>query len=492
MSDVSNKHNENWSEIRVPQTPYSKRYAGMIGIAFIIIGYHYLSASNTTLMPVMAKEIGGMDLYPLAISLFSVLCTVFIPLFARLAKTQDKGRMFMIGCCIFVAGCILNSFAQNMYMTIAARIIMGIGGGAQSCLFFLVITDLWDNKYRPKFQGWFGTFVAVGLIGGSFLTGIIIDTIGWRWVFWVVFIPLYVIGCALFMVMLPKYPPEITKEESGKLDVMGLILIFIAFTTLSVSLTFQGSRLPWSDWKIYVLLAVCVISFALLVRVENKAGKSAIMPMKIFKTRAVWCFLGAVIGVAGCYGILSFGGRALMQNMGSSATMVGLLFAVIYIPMVFLSAPMGALLGRKPQILRPFMASAGFCYIFAAIAFLVLLKPQPYVLSSGQWTFMFVMMIIYGFGSISATFGWVAATQFILPRELWTDGVALVRIGFMLGSVFGNAIFGGIINASPNFYTGYHTTLYAILGFFVFIIICALMLKTPKDTNTSLSQKAAS
>ncbi len=477
------KYEEDWSQIRVPKCSYQTRIAGMIGIVFIIIAYHFNSVANASLMPAMATEIGGMEVYPLAIAIMSCVQAALVPLFGSMAKTRDKGKLFKIGCVIYALACVAAAFSPNMWVHIGIRIVMGVGASMLSALFFLVIGDLWDDRLRPGKQAWFSLFVGISLLVGSTLTGILLDFIGWRAVFLIQYLPLFVVGIIVMQMFLPKYPPEISKEEASRFDVPGAIFMTLAVIGLCVVLSFQGSFLLWNQPTIWCILAVTVVCFIIFIIVENKTvkkGNTALIPLSIFKSRGVFPFLGGLLCCISGMGIMAYAPRAFIYCFGLSATQAGLFGSIGYLPQIILAGFLGAWLGRNPKKrLKPF-----FCLTLLATAIpvgmIAYLRPEGSVLGTSGAAVFVILYILNGIASTVTSFGFNAAVNYILPQKMWTDGNTIVRLAFMLGSSIGTAIVGGMVSSVENFAVGYRSACVFIIIVVILTFICGMMCKESK------------
>ena len=68
---------------------------------------------------------------------------------------------------------------------IAFRAVQGIGAGGLAALSQVIMADIISPRERGRYMGLFGAVMAVATIGGPLLGGVITDTLGWRWNFFV-------------------------------------------------------------------------------------------------------------------------------------------------------------------------------------------------------------------------------------------------------------------------------------------------------------------
>ena len=63
--------------------------------------------------------------------------------------------------------------------------MQGIGAGGLAALSQVIMADIISPRERGRYMGLFGAVMAVATVGGPLLGGVITDTLGWRWNFYV-------------------------------------------------------------------------------------------------------------------------------------------------------------------------------------------------------------------------------------------------------------------------------------------------------------------
>ena len=146
---------------------------------------------------------------------FLLSASVSTPLLGKLGDQYGKERMLVISLSIFLAGSIGAIFAWHIGVLIAFRIVQGCGA-AVFPLAFAIIKD----EFPPEKVGTaIGTVSAVFGIGGGLglaLSGVLIDHLGWRWLFIV-----GAAGVAAAVVLVVLFVPESPIKTPSRLDVAG-------------------------------------------------------------------------------------------------------------------------------------------------------------------------------------------------------------------------------------------------------------------------------
>src|SRR4051794_27612919 len=75
----------------------------------------------------------------------------------------------------------------------------------------------------------------------------------------------------------------------NKMDLCGLALVGPSATMLLMALQYGGSKFPWASPTVIGLLCGAVGTCTLLVWVEHRMGKDAILPLWMISKRIVWC-----------------------------------------------------------------------------------------------------------------------------------------------------------------------------------------------------------
>lgn len=150
----------------------------------------------------------------------------------------------------------------------------------------LIVSDLVPVQERGSFMGIIFAAVNVGTALGPFVGGIIVQTISWRWAF---YLNLPIGGLCLLVILLvlnTNYRKDLVKERLLQIDVIGNVLLVAATVSILFALTYGGARYSWSSWHVLVPLLLGFAGYGLFILFEaSKFVKRPVVPLRIFAHR---------------------------------------------------------------------------------------------------------------------------------------------------------------------------------------------------------------
>ena len=152
-----------------------------------------LSALEVTVVgtaaPVITRDLGGFDSFALLFSLYLFTNFIGMPVWGRASDHWGRRPIFLICMLIFLLGSLFCGLSQTFDQLLWSRALQGLGGGGLVPIAFTIMADIYDIKSRTKIQGYLSAVWGVSSLIGPFIGGIFAETIGWRWIFYINFIP---------------------------------------------------------------------------------------------------------------------------------------------------------------------------------------------------------------------------------------------------------------------------------------------------------------
>jgi MFS family permease len=137
----------------------------------------------TAAMPIVARDLGGLELYGLVFSSFFVGSMLGIVIVGALIDRQGVLVPFVAGLVLFAAGLTIAGLAPSMPFLVGARFIQGIGGGAIPPVAYVAIGRSLPEHLRPRMFAMLSTAWILPGVFGPALAGIVAEVFHWRLVF---------------------------------------------------------------------------------------------------------------------------------------------------------------------------------------------------------------------------------------------------------------------------------------------------------------------
>src|SRR3954463_13139851 len=154
----------------------------------VMVGVFLAALDQTvvgTALPKIITDLGGNGLYTWAFTAYLLTSTISGPLYGKISDLFGRRPGFLFGIGGFMVGSGLAGLSQEMWQLVAARGIQGLGAGALFPIAMAVIADLFAPSERGKYQGLFGAVFGLSSLLGPAIGGLITDTIGWPFVFFI-------------------------------------------------------------------------------------------------------------------------------------------------------------------------------------------------------------------------------------------------------------------------------------------------------------------
>ncbi|MEV0968152.1 MFS transporter [Microtetraspora glauca] len=161
----------------------------------MLIAFEYLAVA--TAMPVVAERLDGMSLYGLAFNASLVASVIATLVGGKWSDTRGPVAPLWIGLVGFCAGLLVAGTAPTMDVFVAGRFLQGLGGGLFSVAMYVLIDQVYPPEMHPRvFSLLSAAWVMPSLVGPA-ITGLVVENVGWRWVF--LGVPIIAAPAAVFL-----------------------------------------------------------------------------------------------------------------------------------------------------------------------------------------------------------------------------------------------------------------------------------------------------
>jgi EmrB/QacA subfamily drug resistance transporter len=344
------------SAVAPPSSPTGTR-AVLVPLSGLLMALFVAILSSTIVsnaLPRIIGDLGGTQAqYTWVVTASLLAMTASTPIWGKLADLFSKKLLVQLAITIFIVGTMLAGLSTSTPELIGFRVLQGLGMGGLTALAQVVIAAIIPPRERGRYSGYLGAIMAVATVGGPLIGGVIVDTIGWRWCFYVT-VPIAVAA----LVVLQRTLTVPTQKREVHIDYLGALLVAGGVSALLIWTSLGGKTFAWISWGSLAWLAGGIVALVLAVVVESRA-KEPIVPLQLFRNRTV-----ALATVAALFvGVAMFGSSVFLSQFfqlarGASATEAGLLTLPMIAGLFLASTVVGQLISRYGRW-KPYLVGGG-------------------------------------------------------------------------------------------------------------------------------------
>ena len=404
----------------------------------VVAGGQFLAVMSTSVVSVALPTI-GRELHASTTALEWIV-DAYVLVFASLlvaggVLSDRRGRkpMFVLGVALFGLGSLLAGLAPSVGVLIGARVVQGLGPAIVLPGSLAIISAIFrDPGDRAAAIGLWSASSGLALAVGPAFGGVLVDGLGWRWVF-LVNVPL----CALLIVAAVMSIPAIRPDPGRGFDFLGAVLTTLGVGSLAFALIESQTR-GWGSPLVLGTAALAVVALTVFVLYELRR-EDPLVDVRLFRIPA---FTAA--NVAGLVVFFSFIGAIVyfsayfQEVQGRSATDAGLRVLPIGVALA-LTAPVSGRLTGRLGARTPMLVGLLICG--GAVLGLLRLTPDS-GLGAEWWDFALV-----GLGAGLALTPMTATAVGAVRPERAGMASAVHNSMRQIGQVLGVAVLGALVYA---------------------------------------------
>ena len=411
------------------------------------------SVVNVGLPAISATFHAGAEDLPWVINAYLLPLSALLLLGGGAGDRFGRVRLLVIGTMLFGCASIGCALSPNLPLMLFARGLQGTGAALVMPNSLAILGSSFSGEARGRAIGIWASMGAVMGAGGPVLGGWLIDTVGWRSIFFLN-IPLALGAIGLALAFVRDAPAD---KKPQPLDIRGGVLATLGLGGLTWGLTIGSGQTGWTNPALVSLVAGLGFSIA-FVGVEKARGENAMMPLALFGSAS---FVGLTLLTLLLYGALGalivLIPYVLIQEAAYSGTQAGAALLPFALALALLSPIMGSLAGRigarAPLSIGPLIVAAGFLLILR-------IGPDGY-----YWSTVFPMILTIACGMAGAVAPLTTAVLTSVDAHHTGSASGLNSAVARTGGLVATALLGGVLGAvGPRL----------ILGFHVAAIVCAI------------------
>jgi EmrB/QacA subfamily drug resistance transporter len=387
-----------------------------------------------------------------------------IPVTGRLAERFGTRTMWMLALAAFMTGSVLCGTAWSAGSLIAFRVAQGIGGGMIVPLGIMILAQAAGPERRGRVMAIAAVPAQLAPIAGPLLGGVIVDSLGWRWIFFIN-VPI----CLLALLLAYRGIADDGQREIRRMDLPGLALLSPAIALL----VFGLSRIGTSGGGLIPLAAGAVVLAAFIVYALRTPATRALIDLRLFTHRA----LAAASALNFVSRLSIFGALILIplyyqQVRGDSALTAGLLLAPQSLGTMLALPYVGRLtdrIGARPVVLTGIAVSTLAAIVYTQVT----AHTNDLVLAAS--------LLVWGIGIAAVAVPVAAAAYQGLPPTMIPTATSAITMVQTIGASVGAAVLAAILQNRTASHPGALAAAFAdtfrwVLAFTALAVIPALLL----------------
>ncbi len=200
----------------------------------------------------------------------------------RIADLLGRRELFVWGLVGFALASAAGGVASSLALLVLARAVQGIAAAAVApAALSILTTSFRDGPARTRVLGYYGIMSSVGFVAGLVLGGAIVETVGWRGVFFVN-VPVCLLAAVIGRRVIPRAAASTTRVH---LDVVGACLVTAGVAALVYAPT-AGVDEGWTSVPFLAAVGAAAGLLVVFVRHEQHSPHP-VMPLSIFRSRTL-------------------------------------------------------------------------------------------------------------------------------------------------------------------------------------------------------------
>ena len=347
----------------------------------------------------------------------------------RLGDRVGPKKVYVAGLMVFTLASLWCGLTSTIEMLIVARVVQGVGASLMTPQTMAVITRIFPATERGRAMALWGATAGVATLVGPILGGVLVDALGWEWIFFIN-IPVGVVGLVLAFRLVPDLP-----THSHQFDWLGVVLSGIGMFALVFGIQ-EAHQYDWGTIvgpiSVWGLIITGLVFLGLFVFWQARNRNEPLVPLGLFKDRNFSVSNFAISTMSFTATAIGFPLMLYAQLVrGLSPTEAALLM----VPMALVSIVMAPIVGRLTDRVHPrLLTGVGFAITALAVWWLSRVTTPD----SATWQIL-VPMAVFGLG-MSGIWAPLAATATRnLPPAQAGAGSGVYNATRQVGAVLGAA-----------------------------------------------------
>ncbi|MCA5922346.1 MULTISPECIES: MFS transporter [Curtobacterium] len=341
-------------------------------------------------LPAIRDELGGgLVVQQWVVDAYLVTLGSLILVAGSLSDLFGRVRIITWGMVVFGIASVACAIAPTGEVLIVARALQGVGGALVTPSALALIVAAFRGAAQARAIGTWTAWSSAAMILGPVVGGLVVDGIGWRWIFVLTAVPI-----AVTIPLALRITGDVHPATRPRVDVVGAVLAVVGVGGVVLGLIEQ-ERLGWDAPVVVGALVLGALALAAFVPWELRVTRTTgapLVPLGLFRARNFTVGNLATLSIYGALGMVFFVVTLFLQEVWRyPAWLAGLATLPPTVMLLALSTAVGSLAGKWGP--RWFMAAGPA--IGAGGALLMLLAGED---PAGYWWSVLPGLVLVGAG----------------------------------------------------------------------------------------------
>lgn len=409
-------------------SPWPAMWALVLGFFMILVDATIVSIATPAIMAAFGADV---DSVVWVTSAYLLAYAVPLLITGRLGDRYGPKRMYLIGLAVFTVASLWCGLTGSIAGLVVARVVQGLGASILSPQTMAVITRTFPAHQRGRAMSLWGAVAGVAVLVGPIAGGLLVDGLGWQWIFFVN-VPVGVVGFVLAVRLVPSMSTMVRR-----FDLVGVALSAVGMFLLVFGIQ-EGQAFAWGPVA-WALIVGGVAVLALFVAWQTRAPEPLI-PLGLFRDRNFSLANVAITTLGLSVTAQAFPITLYAQGVrGMTPTQAAMLLA----PSAVISTCLAPYVGRLTDRAHPrWIAAFGLsCFAVSLLWLAAVMRPATPV-----WQLLLPIALMgIGSGFMWAPVGTAATRN--LPMDRAGAGAGVYNTTRQIGAVLGSAGIAALMQA---------------------------------------------
>ncbi|WP_317949713.1 MFS transporter, partial [Rossellomorea marisflavi] len=179
---------------------------------------------------------------------------ILVPVSGLILQWFTTRQLFVVSLVFSIIGTFIAAIAPSFGFLMVARVVQAMGTALMLPLMFNTILLIVPPHKRGKIMGLMGLVIMFAPAVGPTLSGLILESLTWHWIFWIS-LPFLLIALVFGIFFMQN----VSTPTRPKIDIVSIILSTIGFGGVVYGFSSAGEGGGWSEPVVIISIAAGVI-----------------------------------------------------------------------------------------------------------------------------------------------------------------------------------------------------------------------------------------